>query len=370
MKLSLLKKKKTQIKGLECLNCGQPLNGVENFCSYCGQKNSTGKLSFGVFIQTLFSGFFSYDSRFWKTFIPLLTKPGKVSKEYIEGKRARFVNPFQLYLNVSIIFFLIIGFSINSENKNFINNNNNFINNDSLNRAIQQEIERDSTINKEDKSLISNISNIATISKKRIRENNYQFQINSKNEKEIGFREKMNDFWAFNIKNPNLNSESALEKLGYSKTFWNNFYYNQIVNVAKKNNQIKLDGGKSLLNEFISSTSISLFIFLPLFTLFIKLLYWRRHFTYMEHLVFVFNTQTVFFLFYIIFYLLNTIFKTDIFYKIFILLFLFYLYKAIRNFYEQGRFKTIIKFLFFNTFYLTISFIGIITAAVISFIFK
>ena len=107
MKLSLLKPKKKhhQIKGLECLNCKQPLDGHENFCSYCGQKNTIKQLSITNFISNLFSGFFSYDSRFWRTFIPLLTKPGKVSKEYIEGKRARFVNPFQLYLNISIIFF-------------------------------------------------------------------------------------------------------------------------------------------------------------------------------------------------------------------------------------------------------------------------
>ncbi|MFD1293238.1 DUF3667 domain-containing protein [Lutibacter holmesii] len=118
MKFKLLpfKYKSKRIKGLECLNCGKPLNSSDNFCSYCGQKNTTKKLSLAVFINNLFIGFLSYDSRFWTTFIPLLTKPGKVSKEYIEGKRARFVNPFQLYLNVSIVFFLILGISNRVDN--------------------------------------------------------------------------------------------------------------------------------------------------------------------------------------------------------------------------------------------------------------
>ena len=98
-------------KGLECLNCGQPLSGADNFCSNCGQKNSIKKLSFGVFVSNMFSGIFSYDSRFWRTFIPLLTKPGKISKEFIQGRRVKYVNPFQLYLNVSIMFFIILGFS-------------------------------------------------------------------------------------------------------------------------------------------------------------------------------------------------------------------------------------------------------------------
>ena len=109
--LQIFKSKVKKIENEACLNCGQPFSGHEKFCSYCGQKNTNKKLTFGTFINNLVSGFFSYDSRFWSTFIPLLTKPGKVSKDYIEGKRARFVNPFQLYLNISIIFFLVLGIS-------------------------------------------------------------------------------------------------------------------------------------------------------------------------------------------------------------------------------------------------------------------
>ena len=38
-----------------------------------------------------------------------MTKPGKVSKDYISGKRSRYSNPFQFYLSVSILFFIILG---------------------------------------------------------------------------------------------------------------------------------------------------------------------------------------------------------------------------------------------------------------------
>jgi len=93
------------------------------FVHIVGKKNTTKKLTLNHFISNVFSGFFSYNSRFWKTFIPLLTKPGKVSKDYIEGKRARFVNPFQLYLNVSIIFFLLLGITTKiDENNDTVNN--------------------------------------------------------------------------------------------------------------------------------------------------------------------------------------------------------------------------------------------------------
>ena len=57
MKFNLVKfkPKVSQVKGLDCLNCGQPQTGNENFCSYCGQKNSTKKLSFGVFVIDSFT---------------------------------------------------------------------------------------------------------------------------------------------------------------------------------------------------------------------------------------------------------------------------------------------------------------------------
>ena len=109
-KLWVRKKKEVVLRQIlpECLNCGKPLASDDIFCSYCGQKNVE-KLNFGSFIGQLISGIFSYDSRFWSSFIPLLFKPGVVSRNYIDGKRKRYVNPFQLYLQVSIIFFLLLG---------------------------------------------------------------------------------------------------------------------------------------------------------------------------------------------------------------------------------------------------------------------
>ena len=96
-------------RGIECLNCKQPISDNDNFCSNCGQVNDELPLSIKQFVSEFFSGFFSFDTRFFKTFIPLIFKPGKVSKDYIKGKRRRYVNPFQLYLHVTILFFLVVG---------------------------------------------------------------------------------------------------------------------------------------------------------------------------------------------------------------------------------------------------------------------
>lgn len=384
MKFNIIpfKGKSKQVKGLECLNCSQPLRGDENFCSYCGQKNSTKKLSFSVFINNVFNGFFSYDSRFWTTFIPLLTKPGKVSKDYVQGKRARFVNPFQLYLNVSIIFFLILGISKRVERLSFIDEithiNENYDSikqtNPKLIDSIFQTVKNDFEITSSNDTIpskdLSNLGGIFRYTKTldSIQEEKpYEYHIKTDTTKKISVFKRMDDFWHYYTKNPTYSAEASLDSLGYEKTFWNTFYYQQLINSSRNWNQMKVDGGKQYFNKVVSSFSISLFILLPIFTLFLMLIYIRKKFTYIEHLVFVFNTQTVFFLLLSIFFLISFVIDIGNFAGIFILIFLIYLYKALRCFYEQSRTKTILKLTLLNSFYMFLALIGIIIVAAISF---
>lgn len=58
----------------------------------------------------LLDNLFSYDSRVYRTLVPLMTKPGFVCREYLAGKRVRYLPPFRLYLFASIIFFLVVPF--------------------------------------------------------------------------------------------------------------------------------------------------------------------------------------------------------------------------------------------------------------------
>lgn len=378
MKLKLIKYRPKKTKGLACLNCGQPLLNNENFCSYCGQKNNTKQLNFSNFLSNLFSGLFSYDSRFWTTFIPLLTKPGKVSKQYIEGKRARFVNPFQLYLNVSIIFFLLIGisnkFNLNKTEKNtgdlvkldsIINRND--INKDSLTANFKEQLLKNIPVDSSKTEDIQKINDAFNIIVEQKKKESDSVSTKNSNNKISGVLSKIQLIINLYKKHPNYSKSQTLDSLKLLHTFWNNFYYQQITNGYKNYEQIKLDGGKSYIQKLTSTISISLFFFLPFFALFLKLIYFRRNYTYMEHLVFVFNTQTIFFLLFIIFYSANLIGKTDTFSIIFSLVFLWYLYKSFRNFYQQSRFKTILKLIILNFFYFLSSIVGLILVAAFSF---
>src|SRR5690606_8143982 len=94
---------------LKCLNCNQNLDKSDRFCPNCSQLNSTKKLRFKDLFNELFGSIFAYDSRIMLTLRVLLFKPGTISKEYVEGKRMRYANPFRFYLSVSIVFFLLSG---------------------------------------------------------------------------------------------------------------------------------------------------------------------------------------------------------------------------------------------------------------------
>lgn len=89
-----------------CANCGARLSG--RFCANCGQVSENFHKPFAALVADALEGFFGFDGRFWATFPRLLFDPGRLSRDYLAGKRARFVQPFRLYLFCSLIFFFVV----------------------------------------------------------------------------------------------------------------------------------------------------------------------------------------------------------------------------------------------------------------------
>lgn len=94
------------VQAHHCRNCGELLAGP--YCSHCGQREGRGDLTFGEVIAELADEFFNWDSRIWRTLVPLVFRPGFLTAEFIAGRRARYVPPFRLYLIISFILFLVI----------------------------------------------------------------------------------------------------------------------------------------------------------------------------------------------------------------------------------------------------------------------
>ena len=88
-----------------CLNCGTELQGP--FCYYCGQPDKNFLRFFPVLLRELMSDFLDLDSRMMRTLKPLLFHPGKLTRDYLDGRRFRYTPPLRLYIFASMAFFIL-----------------------------------------------------------------------------------------------------------------------------------------------------------------------------------------------------------------------------------------------------------------------
>ena len=97
---------KDRLAGSEsCLNCGTELEGA--YCHFCGQPDRRLKRFFPALLKDLADDVLGLDSRVLRTLLPLVFLPGRLTQEYLDGKRSRFTPPMRLYLAASVIFFLL-----------------------------------------------------------------------------------------------------------------------------------------------------------------------------------------------------------------------------------------------------------------------
>lgn len=94
--------------GLRCQNCQAVLTG--QYCAACGQRNEHRVISVMQLVREFIGDLFELDSRLWRTVIPLLFRPGKLTTEYLRGRRVHYTPPVRLYLVTSLFFFLVAFF--------------------------------------------------------------------------------------------------------------------------------------------------------------------------------------------------------------------------------------------------------------------
>ena len=91
-----------------CLNCGAHLRG--QYCGNCGQRGRSRLISLWELIRDAFGDLFELDSRLWQTLVPLMIRPGRLTHDYLQGRRARYMPPFRMYLVLSLLFFVVAFF--------------------------------------------------------------------------------------------------------------------------------------------------------------------------------------------------------------------------------------------------------------------
>lgn len=403
---------KIPIKGLTCLNCEYPLQGNENFCPECGQQNDIRRVSVKEMISHFLGGFFAFDNLFFRTLKPLLFQPGKVTKEFLEGKRKKYTNPFIFLLHSAIVFLLMSGiFSAISDYGSLKNDMSeqqqrylyqqkvhntlnqsetiNLLRNDSISTSektkLLQNIYNDTLFrfdkNKPDGLIKVDFNNQIRYERisfiqQEIDKYDIPYLVLHKNdsvyleEKKSEFSVKDNKF-AKMIDALQLNDEmatlEALKKYQIEPTTFNIYIFEKF---KKLNKTFKIDkDADSIIDAVLSKIPMALFFMLPLFTLTFSLLYYKHYYKYTEHLITVFNIQSAFF------WLMTFSGFIELFYndedipiKFVLIIMLVYIYKTLRKVYQQNRLITIVKLILVNLSYIITAGIGFLVLLGISLI--
>lgn len=342
-------------KGAKCLNCGHPLELTDKFCSNCSQINSTKQLSLKDFFDEFFSTIFTYDSRLRYTLKDLLFKPGTITKNYVAGQRLKYANPFRFFLSVSIIYFLIQGLSTNigfDSDTSSINFNGENINTSTKLDSIINQI----PTNKKDALVLDStktkLDSIIDKNNTKVEKEKFEITKDYMTEADLDtiswdnrYVERFLLYRKFYKNTKIKNSKIALDSLKHPNTKTNNWIYN-------KNDAIDrvIENPWGFANYLMAKIPFFLFFFAPVFALIFWMLYSRKKYNYMEHLVFIFHIFSFVFLASLILYIPDLLLGNNgvLLGILFAFIGPFYFYKALRNFYNQSRLLTILKFIVLN----------------------
>jgi len=328
-----------------CLNCRTELNG--RYCHICGQENIEPKHTLWGLITHFFNDITHFDGKFFSTVKYLMWKPGFLSAEYVRGRRANYLDPVRMYIFTSAVFFLIL----------YANVDTNFL------------VESDAEVAKEKAAAIIAQRNT------KITDTIFRSQATDSTGEGGAFPGLRKGF------NPKpglaIDVNSTGDPFEYANRFRNVEEYNAAQGQLAKEDrdnwtkrmltrrqiQLRLKYGgittkefrTALLDKFVHSFPYLLFISLPLYALYLKLLYLRNkknfyvdHMIFLIHLyVFTFIVLTVYFAFGAINNRLDTSWIDILKFALFIFG-IVYTVRAMRRYYEQGWLKTVVKFIVFN----------------------
>lgn len=275
-----------------CQNCGAPLAGP--YCASCGQRHEPHIHSVPHFAAEAAETLTHADSRLWRTLGHLLVRPGRLTREFFAGRRARYLPPFRLYVVVSLLYFVLI--------------------------AVLPDAPTPISLNVGDPA-------------------------------------------------PAQAGAVAPEPAVCSDLDYRGPGEDRIRPALQQAcRKAAADGGKGLTSAFMDNVPRALFVFLPLIAAVALLLYWRPRRYYVEHLLFFLHNHSAVFVVLGLHALVSaipgaTVIETPLGFLVAGYL-MWYPYRALRVVYEQGRRRSVAKYLVLGFAYLVLGGLMLVITAV------
>jgi ribosomal protein S27AE len=330
------KNKDFSYENIVCQNCGTKFDG--KFCPNCGQSVTDYDKPFSFILYTFAGDFFAFDTRFFHSVTALLFKPGFLSKEYIEGRRAKYAPPFRMFIFISFILFLLLETYSN--------------------RGLTKVL--DISVGDESGSILDSVFNEMADSVyytiEAFADSIPPAPDTAGNTLDIELNLGSTNSLKINSGDDSLSTFSLRQRL----SSYANKFEERLKIESDPDKRIVLirtihlfRSPDRLISKILKYMSWAFFLLLPLFAFILKLVYIRHKYNYMRHLVFSIHIHTFGFVVLTILIGIQLIFNDTpgIISLLLILSLPVYFIIALKKFYGQSIFKVLLKFLIVSFLY-------------------
>lgn len=339
--MSHLKERKEK----NCLNCNAQVYG--KYCHICGQENIEPKETAWHLVTHFFQDITHFDGKFFSTVKLLIIRPGFLSREYMAGRRVSYLNPIRMYIFTSAFFFLIFFSTMHVAENVRISGKKTY----ATVMASLQDKEKNTLESLQDQEI--GIAKDALL--QRLADIRSDIELLRKDSTAFD-QLKINTVNGFSIGTQNYRTVAQYDSVQQSlpaekRNSWlARVFLRRTLMLKEKYKDISMQN--ALLGKFLHTFPQILFLSLPLFAFLLKLLYSRRkQFFYVDHGIFSVHLYIFCFLTFLAIIGLNELDDwlnwgwLSVVKVILPISISFYLYKAMRNFYQQRRAKTFWKFI-------------------------
>jgi hypothetical protein len=393
---------KKRRKTLKCPNCENNLETEDNYCNKCGQENHNLKIPLGHLVYEVIEGITHFDNKLFKTLKVFFSAPGKITEDFLEGKRVSYVHPVRLYIFVSFLFFLISGFFVNKElsnNKKVENSTSEIFNENDFslsNFLTENEIEKEgfknvkdfkiSSLSMKKRDMLNSVKTFIAYEKIKVDSLLKEQKINGTNkdiERALVFIE--NKYKTETEKNIILSAASKEYEDSLSRVILKEFFskstdaqIDSLLNIKTDDlssferflikkivtvDYSKDDFLKVLIQKILKMISPLMFLLMPGVAL-ILFVFWDRKRFYYEHLIFSVHIHSFLFIVFSLLFLINSVLPTKYSETLTSLVFTglaIYIILALKRVYHKGWISTTVRFLCsFFPYFLFVCFILII----------
>ncbi len=340
-----------------CLNCGTELKGP--FCFYCGQPDKNLMRFFPVLLRELLEDTFDFDSRFLRTIKPLLFKPGKLTRDYLEGRRFRYVPPLRLYIFSSIAFFFLAALITGDAITVSRDHDDEPVEKTELSAEDQKDLQE--ALEKVDPALAAEVNRA----------------IDEAQGEETGADEEDHSI-SFNGKDWDRETNPLIIPL--MPDWVNDWVNDEIAESPEKGRQIE-ENPNLITDKIFDVLPVTMFVLLPMVAFLFKSWYLFAKKFYLEHLIFALHNHSFMFVVFMIMMLANTfagwrepseqgpVTSTVFWFNIAIWTWIpVYLLISLKRVYQQGWWLTVAKFSCIGISYLVLLALATSVVALISFV--